>query len=272
MGDIITYISFDEANTVILSDGNPYRVVESSGLYNWNAEPVQDDIPYNISVHRSYEYKPRHVTLRIAVLGATYTDVQDNVHDLLAAFASDIEGETEGILSVETESGGTYLLNVAPSTPTVERVGIKNVFANLEFVAADLYWRTTGEHTQRSFNAGTPVAVPFDNIGEVKTWPDMQITGVVNTPRFTYPSGNYIEIGTVTAAADDVLEIYTRPGEVRVDYLAGGTAAPVNWTGYAGTVSKFERLPTGAGTATIVATSGTAIFDLTWNHYWIGIQ
>jgi len=94
---------------------------------------------------------------------------------------------------------------------------------------------------------------------------------VVDTPRITYPSGDYIEIGTVTANATDILEIYCKPGELRVDYRESGTVAAVNWTGYAGTASTFATLPVGTANMVLSATSGTATYAAAWDNLRFGI-
>jgi len=147
----------------------------------------------------------------------------------------------------------------------------------------------TGCETMRVYCYGPPVATPgtqycdvvvvtktkaaavFNNAGDVPAYPKFVLTGNIGTATITYPNANYIQIGTVTANNTDNMTVYTKPGQLRVDYdeIGGGTVD--NWTGYAGTVSSFDTLPVGAGTVFLAVTSGTPVFDMTWDVYRTGI-
>lgn len=274
MSEQIDYIENAGAGTVHrLTVTDEYIFISGEGLYAWPVEPLVDDIPHTIAVHRSYKSNQRPVSLRFLVSATTYSLAQQRLATFLAYFVADIEAKREGQLRIATDSGYVYTMNVAPGEAEVERVWTRGAFVTIPFIAANPFWsQLPGGRVTGTFNGATPVTVAFYNVGDVKGWPEYTITGIVNAPKITYPSANYIQIGTVTAAAADILHIYTKPGELRVDYLAGGTAAAVNWSGYAGTLSTFEQLPTGTGNLTLTATSGTPAFVCTWDIQRVGIS
>jgi len=210
--------------------------------------------------------------LRFRVAGSSYQNVQANVRTLLGWFVPDIDAGTGGTIRVIVDAGGTYDIQAAPRTPTIERLWRSGAFVTVNFACPSQFWKyLPAGSASGSYNGATPVNVAFDNVGDVKAYPTHTLTGVVDTPRITYPSGDYIEVGTVTANATDVLRIYCKPGELRIDYQEGGTAEAVNWTGYAGTASTFAPLPIGSGNMVLSAASGTADYEMTWDNLRFGI-
>lgn len=272
MAETWEYIESSGVVHALTVDG-VYKYLDGEGLYNWDAEPIVDEIPHSIAVHRAYKWNWREIVLRLAVQASTYNAVQRAVRDLLAYFVPDIDANAEGTLRVVSDADIVHTIAVAPAKPEIEKVWVSGAFVKLHFVAADTFWtRLPSGRVASVFNGVTPVAVSFHNFGDTKAWPTFVITGVVSAPKITYPDGSYIQIGTATLSAADRITIYTKPGLLRVDYEAGGTASPVNWTGYAGTASTFARLPRGAGSLTLSAASGTPTFVATWDHLRIGIE
>ena len=176
----------------------------------------------------------------------------------------DVENNAE-INSIVADSGTAYVMQTLSGT----------IPAGCDTLQVRLYGPATATpgtaYYDNALLTRTKGAAVFNNAGDVPAYPTFSIVGQMGTPTITYPSGNYIQIGTVTANAADILNIYTKPGDLRVDYIAGGTATAANWTGYAGTASDFETLPVGAGTLFLQVTSGTPVWTVTWDVYRTGI-
>lgn len=274
MSEQIDYIENAGAGTVHrLTVTDEYTFVSGDGLYVWPFEALVDEIPHTIAIHRTYKSNKRDVSLRFLIHSTTYSMCQQRLATFLGYFLADVDAKREGQLRIATDSGYVYTMNVAPGQAEVERVGIYGVFVTVPFVASNPLWALLpGGRITGSFNGATPVNVAFYNVGDVKAWPEYTLTGVVNAAKITYPDATYVNIATTTAAAADILKIYTKPGQLRVDYIANGTAAAVNWSGYAGTLSTFSQLPTGSGTLTLTATSGTPTFVCAWDIQKVGIS
>jgi len=270
MAEEIHYIESDGTDHTLTGGDNKY--LDGDGLMEFFAEPVIDVLPARINILRDNNFTSRNPSLRFRVAGSSYQDVQANVRTLLGWFVPDIDAGTGGTIRVIVDAGGTYDIQAAPRTPTIERLWRSGAFVTVNFACPSQFWQyLPAGSASGSFNGATPVNVAFDNTGDVRAYPTHTLTGVVDTPRITYPSGDYIEIGTVTANATDVLRIYCKPGELRIDYQAGGTAEAVNWTGYAGTASTFAPLPIGSDNMVLSAASGTADYEMTWDNLRFGI-
>jgi len=272
MAEQIYYVESDSTVRQLTVSGT-YKYLSGSGVYEWAAEPTIDHIPHSIDVHRHYKQGSRGIALRFVVEGSSYTNVQSRLRALLNYFMPDIDDNETGTLRIVTDAARTFEIEVAPQTPEISKVWNRGAQLTLNFVAPLPYWsETPAGSADGTFNGATPVNVAYDNTGDVQSWPTFTITGVVDTPTITYPSGHALQVGTAMAGTADVMTIYTQPGDLRIDYEAGGTAAVVNYTGYGGTASYFDKLATGAGTIVLTATSGTAAtFGAVWPVYRIGI-
>jgi len=270
MAEAITYLESDGTSHALTVDGT-YRYIEGLGLDEFYAEPVIDELPANINVVRDFNWLTRPVSLRFAVQGSSYANMQANRRSLYQYFVPDITRGTAGTLQFVMDGGGTYQFQAAPRTPARESSANKVSVVSLNFVAPQFLHYLPAGSAGTAFNGTANVNLAFSNAGDVPAYPVFTMTGSVDTARITYPNGNYIEIGTATAGAADVMTVYTKPGLLRIDYELGGTAAVSNWTGYGGTVSTFDTLPTGAGTVVLSAAAGTAALTMTWDALRTGI-
>ena len=272
MAETIHYIASDGTDTNLTVSGT-YKLIESKGIYEWLAAPVLDNIPFSINVYRTHTWGPRTITLRLAIIGSSYAAVQANVRELLAIFIPDMEAEATGTLRVMTENGDVYEISVASATPEIEQVMRSGAIIALRFAAPNQYWSylPTGS-TSAVFSGSTAVSMSYYNSGDVSSWPTFVLKGLVKNAKFTYPDSNYILISASTAASTDWTTIYTKPGDLRVDYQSGGSAAScTNWTGYAGASSVFGRLPISACTITLSASTGSASATMTWDNLRTGV-
>jgi hypothetical protein len=266
MSEVIYYIDHN-GNYHELST-SPYKYLKGEGLTEWFASPLVDWLPYNIGVYRSHQWEGRVVELDIAVQGGNYYTVAKNVQELYAMFLADVDEQKTGTLRICTDNDDIYDLTVAAQKPETSQMTAHYARVKLRFISPDHHfsWLPGGTATG-TFSGSTAVAMTFYNPGDVETWPTFVITGLVKNPKFTYPSASFIMIAASTAAAADILTIYTKPGDLAVTYQAGGSAAScTNWTGYGGSVSTWGKLPVGASDITLSASTGTATVSMTWNN------
>lgn len=269
MAEQIVYIeSNGDHNSLTAS---PYKYLGGTGLYEWNVESIYTELPYNIGIHRSYQWHPRKIILDLFVSGDNYYTVQKNIQELFACFLPDIEANETGTLRVMTENNEIYELAVAPNMPRVTKIWNKGATVSLTLIAPEHHFSQLPEGEVSGVFAGaSSVTVDFTNSGDLEAWPIFTITGIVSRPKITYPDNTYIQVASATAASADLLTIYTKPTDLRIIYQPGGGAS-INWTGYAGSVSTFSRLPLGADSITLSASSGTASLTMTWQNLKAGI-
>ena len=139
-----------------------------------------------------------------------------------------------------------------------------------EYEAANPWWRSESASTANStFNNAVPVNISCANTGEIDSWPEIVITGVINTPVLTNSDGDSITVNKTTANADDTLTINCRPnGTYRryAYYQVHGAGTRIACQVSSG--SKWITLPTGTNNLAIVATSGTATIVVSWYLYY----
>lgn len=174
-------------------------------------------------------------------------------------------------------NGGTYTRDAALASPDVEGPDGQYIGVALKFESASPFWTFGVEQTTAVGTAGPgTVSAAFDNsAGDYLSYPTHVLTGAWGTVTITYPTtGEYIQIGTVTAGADDQVWIWADKPLVR--YYAGGTAAGdpdsgANWTGFGGTVSRWFGLRPEAGTVTAQVASGTAVYQMRYSRRKAGL-
>lgn len=269
MGETIRYTD-SRGNVFTFAVAGKLKYLDGTNLEQWQVSPVWEQA-YDHSTLYGYGTERRTFDLRFMVTTDTYDNVRGTIGAMRRALLADASHSlvtgtaVMGTLEVILDNGGTYSVTAAVAMPKIENPQRRLSEVTLSFQANSPWWRYGAQASAGSaFDGTTPVSVDVNNAGEVYTWPAYVVTGSIDTPRITDSvTGRYIEIGTVTAADDDVLRIYTNPP--LIEYVAGGTAPAVKWTGYAGTVSHFFPLSVGAGTLTLSASDGTATWQATWD-------
>ncbi len=270
MGETVKHTTA-QGNAIMITAVSQIKYLDGSMLDAWDVEPVWDTA-YDRSTLSGYGLGRRQFSLRFVIKATTYDNVRGTIAAIRAFVLEDVSRVVSGIdpaamgtVEIVLDNGGTYTTRAAIRTPSIS--GPHNVLAELVlgFESDEMLWTYGAEQSALgTFDGTTPVNVAFNNTGDFFSRPHYLVVGSVDTLRLTdVESGDYIEIGTVTAANDDELHIYTDPP--RIDYVAGGTAPVANWTGFAGTVSKFPPLQASAGTVQLSAAGGTAIVTTYWD-------
>ena len=271
MGEAVKYTTA-QGNAITITAASQIKYLDGTMVDAWDVEPVWDTA-YDRSTLSGYGLGRRQFGLRFVIKADTYDNVRGTIAAIRALVLEDVSRVVSGIapaamgtVEVVLDNSGTYTTRAAIRTPSIS--GPHNVLAELVlgFESDEMLWTYGAEQSALGTFAGTTlVNVAFNNAaGDFFSRPHYVVVGSVDTPKLLdVESGDYIEIGTVTAAVDDELHIYTDPP--KIDYVAGGTATAVNWTGFAGTVSKFPPFQAAAGTVQLSATAGTAIVTAYWD-------
>jgi len=262
MGETIRYIESDGTVHELTTPGVKY--IRGEGLDVWPVEPVWENISADHSIYDGTDLRRREFSLHFIVQADSYDNVRGTVAQWRSWFLRDIARGTPGTVQIVLDNGGTYWTQASVAAPEwdgpTHRLGV----IRLSFQAPGPFWYYGATvELAGTFNGTTPVNIAYTNDGDYHAWPMHKITGACGTPTITnLATGESITIGTATAV-NDVLWIYTQP--VRVLYIQGGTAAEQNWTGYAGTASRFFALDPGGGTIRLRAASGTAQYRVYYN-------
>ena len=276
MSETIRYTnSAGTAQALTIAGTVKYR--HGEGIDTWQVEPLWEAAQGSHTLS-GYGMPRRRFTLTFAEKTSTYDALRGTLTALSAVMMYDVsrsisgaDQDAKGTIEVVLDAGGTYSMRVAPAGISVDGPNYRHMEVNMSFEGDSQLWRKGGVTSAAgTMTDGTIAgALAFNNAGDYHTWPRFTLTGAAGTPVLTYPNARALTVGTAMAGTLDVLRIYTDPP--LIEYVAGGTAAAVRWTGYAGTASHFEPLPIGAGTVTLTAASGTLAASMEWDTYVAGL-
>lgn len=250
------------------------RYLRGEGVDTWHIEPVFDHLAGDPDQLSGYTLDWTELRLSFAVSASTYANARGTVATWRKFFMNEASrhadaSDTQSMGTLEiVHGGGTYTTAAAPMTPTVSLDGAYAGVA-LGFRTPSPLWNYGAVQTVGTAFGTASGSAAWDNTGDWKSYPTHVLTGTFDTPRFTNSvTGDYVELGTATANADDQLWVWSNPPLVR--YYENGTSAGdktlgTNWTHYAGTVSRFDPLQVGDGTLTLTTTSGTATYELRYD-------
>ena len=273
MAETVRYIN-SQGGTLTLS-ASPSRYERGDGLDTWHVTPVWDALISDEDDFAGYALGKTEWSLKFHVEGTSYADARGTAAAWRKEFMNDVSRDAQGSFVI-VHNGGTYTIDAAHATSEISGPDSNYIGITLKFESKSPFWQYLPQQsTVSAFNGTAIVSVVWNNTGDYKTWPIHHITGVVNTPRITdVGTGHYIEIGTVTANANDQIYVWTDSPLIR--YYQNGTGAGVktsgsNWTGYGGTASKFDALQVGAGAARLTAAAGSAAYELLYDIRKAGI-
>lgn len=253
-------------HTLCIDGVDPVRFDSEEGWGGPEREYTIEELPARYAgVYRAVAYKPRlyQATFHLAY---GYEDA-----DLLELLMGDWEHWhspelAPGVLKRVTESGLTRLLDCVPGRPDWQVNGPARIVTQ-GYTAANPWWYDTTDGTANgTFNGATPVDVACLNTGEIASWPQYTITGIVDTPKVANADGEYLEVNYATVNADDTLVVDHRPGSLGIRYYAHGTGTGVYKPRTSG--SRYWRLPVGTSDVTLTARAGTPTIALSWRHYY----
>ena len=262
MGEQITYTTSAGSALRIDVDGS-VKYLDGSNIDTWQVEASWEQA-YDTAVLQGYGSRRRAFGLRFSVEGTAYDSVRGTLAALRRHMMYDVARDEAGTVQVVLDNGGTYTVKAAPVAPSIDGPGNTYAEVVLNFEASSPWWEYGAQvEGTTACNGTTPVNLVYSlSNSDFKVWPEYQITGVAGTLTITdNETGDYIQIGTVTANIDDVLRIYTDPPEVL--YYEHGAGDGVAWTGYGGTVSDFfALLPPDGSVQLTCSAGGTALVSM----------
>ena len=234
-------------------------------------EPYLEATPNRLSDnYRSWLYGQREYGFEVLIKAASASALES----ALSTWEGYHDPELgEGYVKRITVGGTTRCLDAIPLPVEWEFEGPTVAKGKQGYMAANPWWRSESASTANgTFNGDTPVNVSCANGGHIPAWFVATITGVVNVPKLTTSTGDYIEVNKVTTNADDTITIDTRPWGTYRRYAyfrehGSGTITPVQCT----SGSRWIALPTGTNNLAIVGATGetsTAGIALSWYLYY----
>jgi len=178
----------------------------------------------------------------------------------------------EGYVHRVTLGGQTRCLDCIPNRPkwedSTEGRGFQRKVSQT-YEAANPWWRAaTATTASGSFSHSQSMTVSFNNTGDIPSWPQFTITGIIKEPVISNLAGDSITVNKTTTSNSDEIRIDCRPnGSTRlsVKYYANGAGSGTPCQITSG--SKYIRLPTGSHSVSLDATSGTASVVISAYNY-----